>query len=151
MESSIEGHPIKGSLKINLTNKINNEAWNTHLKAYLSNKEVTTTNIVYEDGTVEVVVGGVDTAKRVGVIWYDGVVTTKRKIVVGAAVYAGATGNATTVNANIGDMPVELQFVDFGTGLTIASTLLDSGIVTPTADIVLAAGEVGCVLFLTAV
>jgi hypothetical protein len=134
-----------------LTNKINNDAWNTHLKTYLSNKEVTSTKVTYEDGTLETVVSGTSTATTFGVIWYDGKSEgTKRKIVVGAAVYAGTTGNAKTVYGNIGDMPVEIQFIDWGAQLTISSALLDTYKVTPSADIVLATGEYGSVLFLTA-
>lgn len=150
IDSAVEGHPVKGDIKINLNSKISNEDWNTHLKSYLTNKEVTNNKITYEDGEVETVVSGVELSKRVGVIWYDGHVGTKRRIVVGCAVYAGATGNSTTVFGNIGDMPVELQFIDYGTSLTIGSDLLNSGLVTPAADIVLTAGEIGCVLFLTA-
>jgi len=148
IDSTIEGHPIKQDLKIMLTNKTNNEAWNTHLKSYLTNKEVTVTKVTYEDGTLETVISGTDTAKTFGVIWYDGAVGTKRKVVVGAAVYAGTTGNAKTVYGNIGDMPVEIQFVDWGATLTIGSDLLDTDLVTPSADIVLVAGEIGHIAFL---
>lgn len=151
IDSTVEGHPIKNDLKIMLTNKINNEAWNTHLKSYLSNKEVTTNKVTYEDGTLETVISGVDTTKTFGVIWYDGKSDTKRKVVVGAAVYAGTTGNAKTVYGNIGDMPVEIQFVDWGASLTIGSDLLDTDLVSGAADIVLPAGNFGCVVFLTAV
>lgn len=130
-----------------LTNKSNDETWNTHLKSYLSNKEVSVTKVTYEDGTIETVVSGVDDTKRVGVIWYDGKVTTKRKVVVGAAIYSGSTGNTKTVYGNIGDMPVELQFIDYGTGLTIGSNLFSTPLLTVSADVTLAAGEFGCVLF----
>jgi len=149
VDSSLEGHPIKGDLKLVITNKINNEDYNTFLTTYLSDTEVTVDKLVFEDGTIYSLPKGVVDSKRFGVIWYDGRVTTKVKVVLGAAVLAGATGNTKTVYG-IGEAPVEIQFINYGTGLTIGSDLLNSAIVTPSADVVLAEGEYGCVIFLTA-
>lgn len=150
VDTTIEGHPAKNNLKIVISNKINSEDYNTFLKTFLSNKEVAVKPVTYEDGTIEYIVSGVDETKTFGVVWYDGKVGSKRKIVMGKAILSGNTGNAKTVYGDIGDMPVEIQFIANAATLTATPGAFCSTYYATPATMTVETDAYGTIQFITA-
>ena len=143
VDSAIEGHPSKNSVKLTLTNKIDDPDFETFLESYLTDKEVTTNKLTYEDGTTETIVSGVDSSKTFAFIAYRGEVGTKRKVLYGYGVLVGATGNSSVKYGDVGDMPVEIQVLDYGATLTFTAGSFDTTLVSVATDKTLASGEYG--------
>ena len=163
VDTSVEGHPLKGNLKISINSKISTKAWEDHLKEFLNNKEVSTNKTTYEDGQIDTIVSGMELTDRFGYIYAVGTAQdTFTKFYAGCGIYSGATGNLKTSYGAPGEAPIEIQTVDYAASLTIPSTCFPTTITpsgessarkfadaAPAADIVLASGEYGTIVFLT--
>jgi hypothetical protein len=148
IDSTLVGHPAKGALTIQIANKTNNEDYNNFLNTFLSTNEITEQKVTYEDGATETVVSGADTTKYLAAIWYDGHVGTKRKVAYGCAVLSGNTGDSKTIYGNIGDFPVELKFIQYGSTLTFPTAKFKDTLVSQ-AQQTITATEVGKISFMT--
>ncbi len=144
------GHPLKQSLVITLDNKIDNEAFNTFLKSYLTNANVEESKVEYVDATEDTITSGLSTAKPFGYIWYGGIdADTKRKVIYGKGVLSGDSGNASYQGKGIGNYPIQITTVK-GETLTVASALFNTGKVTMATGVTLASTEYGTIIFATA-
>lgn len=118
--SKVTGHPLKGSVKIELENKEFSAAFETLCKAYLTNVAVEQVKITYEDNSEDTLVTQPANAKTFGVVYYTGTSGSKRCVYVGRGVLSGATGDASFVSKNLGAYPVEITFLS-GVTLTAAA------------------------------
>lgn len=146
------GHPIKQSLVIDLDNKIDNEAFNTFLKNYLSNVSVEQQKVEYVDASFDTITSGVQYSHPFGYIWYGGEGSDgKTKVIIGKGILSGDTGNSSYQGKGIGNYPVQITTLAHTSALSIPTTLLDASKVTQATDITIGSGEYGTILFMASV
>lgn len=145
-----KGHPLKQSLIVTLDNKIDNEAYNTFLKSYLGSIQVEESKVEYVDASFDTITSGLNSAVKLGYIWYGGDDPDgKTKVVIGEGVLSGDTGDASYQGKGIGNYPVQITTIAATTPLSVPTSLLDASKVTQATAITLATGEYGCILFMT--
>lgn len=145
---SIKNVHGKGSVVIDLTQHSDDETLDIHLEPYLANNPINTVEVKYVDGITEQYSISALTSLKLGFIAYGGIVNNKRAVHYGLGVYTGETGDRSYSPDTLSAVPIQITGVDPENAVTFPSTLLDTSLVTPTADLTLATGRNSIVTYL---
>lgn len=149
--SNINGSPLINQIELELANKIRNEAYWEFLKDYLVKVNMTLSEQVYEDGSVDSVVNIPSTATKFHVAHLDGVIDGKIAVTYFRGVLAPDTGSSTRSSGSLGDTPVKIVGIPASQTMTLESTTLWTAASdlfrysTDLADITFVTGAYGCI------
>jgi len=148
--TAIAGHPKKGrSFTIDIDQKINNEAWETFLDAYIVTEDTELQEQVYEDGSKDTISSAAESAPKFLYVYYEGAVGGKRKVHTGLAYLSGDSGNVSTSANTLTTTPVQLTAYAADKAYTIGTPKLDALKVTATAAISFGTGAYGSRTFIS--
>jgi len=148
--TSIAGHPKKGrSFSIDIDQKINNEAWETFLDAYIVEEDTELQESVYEDGSKDTISSAAESAPKFLYAYYEGAIGGKRKVHTGLAYLSGDSGNVSTSANTLTTTPVQITAYAADKEYTIGTPKFDALKVTASAAIVLGTGSYGSRTFIT--
>lgn len=148
--TAVAGHPKKArSFPIDIDSKINNEAWEAFLDAYIVEEDTELQEQVYEDGSKDTISSAAESAPKFLFVYYEGAVGGKRKVHTGLGYLSGDTGNVSTSANTLTTSPVQITTFATDKQYTIGTPKFDATKVAPSAAVVLGTGLYGSRTFMT--
>lgn len=154
--SNITGSPLINQIELELANKIRNESYWTFLKSYLVKVNMSISDQVYEDGSVDPVVNIPANATKFHVAHLDGVIDGKIAVTYFRGVLTPDTGSSTRSSGSLGDTPVKFTGVPASQKMTLGSDILWKAASdmfryeTDLTDITIDTSKYGCIVMFQA-